>query len=602
MILWVIDMAGERKGKTYEALLKVALDKLVAERFLSGKVFWNKTPDNISVEPDFIIGDDINSPKIIVMVTHSGSAKESNRKCWRNLGELCEIKTIIKPEPLAINIVFDAIMKESIKDLQQASFDSQLIVGDQPYGDALKRWVNLNESKLPSDQYDKASAIVMLMSKDKDLRKLLGLLNLDLKKSILKKQNDLSRLWIIDNNRHKSIPPKQKTTYVRRGVSKLLVFEEPEIAINLYRGKKCKITDIPDYAYTIGFAKRAIGRAIPSDEEISNAISLLDDNTIMRLLRSLDGNEIIGQTITQLRNVSNIEFMAQYVVKEYESLCTQPKLYLRLLDLHRNPLALVDSRFCPKAWPPNNVWLFELMLEVIKASTGKANGYGYAQLATDISDPLGPCKKRKEKDRLFLLSPWGYMSDWSTRNPRTNVPKGVIECVSDVLSCKIRNLGKEKTIKILSDIQDAIIHNLIEIKLCTYPSFIPLALLLQYSGVIKSTEDIITIRSCFAEKAGLSGASGKIQVIHVKNTLIMFKSCYGGHPADKKKELSGYAVGLRYSWDHHKKAFVNRAGVKKLILLIDGTWKQNHINDMIQAGWDEIYYPDEIDKLKAAIV
>jgi len=39
-----------------------------------------------------------------------------------------------------------------------------------------------------------------------------------------------------------------------------------------------------------------------------------------------------------------------------------------------------------------------------------------------------------------------------------------------------------------------------------------------------------------------------------------------------------------------------------LILLLDGTWRQKDIDALVSAGWDEIYYPDEIDKLKEAIV
>lgn len=38
------------------------------------------------------------------------------------------------------------------------------------------------------------------------------------------------------------------------------------------------------------------------------------------------------------------------------------------------------------------------------------------------------------------------------------------------------------------------------------------------------------------------------------------------------------------------------------ILLLDGTWNQKDIETLTYAGWDEIFYPDEMDKLKAAIV
>ena len=51
-------MAGERIGKTYEALLYVVFSKLRSKNVFDGQVFWNETPTGISVEPDFLIGPD----------------------------------------------------------------------------------------------------------------------------------------------------------------------------------------------------------------------------------------------------------------------------------------------------------------------------------------------------------------------------------------------------------------------------------------------------------------------------------------------------------------------------------------------------------------
>ena len=58
------------------------------------------------------------------------------------------------------------------------------------------------------------------------------------------------------------------------------------------------------------------------------------------------------------------------------------------------------------------------------------------------------------------------------------------------------------------------------------------------------------------------------------------------------------ATGLRYSWNNEKGEFEKRTGVEKLILLLDGNWKQHHLDFLLNSGWDEIFYPDEIDKLK----
>lgn len=84
------------------------------------------------------------------------------------------------------------------------------------------------------------------------------------------------------------------------------------------------------------------------------------------------------------------------------------------------------------------------------------------------------------------------------------------------------------------------------------------------------------------------------------HTLINWQSAHSSHTNDKKKELCGRAIGLRYHWNG--KAFVRRPGIEKMILVLDGTWKQADLNALLRAGWDEIYYPDEMDQLAKAIV
>lgn len=87
----------------------------------------------------------------------------------------------------------------------------------------------------------------------------------------------------------------------------------------------------------------------------------------------------------------------------------------------------------------------------------------------------------------------------------------------------------------------------------------------------------------------------------VGHTLIKWQTAFA-NPRDKRKELCGRAIGLRYSWDEEKQRFTPRKNIRKMILLLDGTWEQCDIDALIRSGWDEIFYPDEIDKLRSAIV
>ena len=76
---------------------------------------------------------------------------------------------------------------------------------------------------------------------------------------------------------------------------------------------------------------------------------------------------------------------------------------------------------------------------------------------------------------------------------------------------------------------------------------------------------------------------------------IVWQSCTDSGRDHKKKELCGRAPGLRYHWNG--KGFVARPGIKKLVLLLDGTWRDEDLKALLRAGWDEIFYPDEMDRL-----
>jgi hypothetical protein len=118
------------------------------------------------------------------------------------------------------------------------------------------------------------------------------------------------------------------------------------------------------------------------------------------------------------------------------------------------------------------------------------------------------------------------------------------------------------------------------------------------AGVSKCAK--VRVRTCFSEAAALGGISGTCSVAKAGSTLINWQSAHGSHTNDKKKELCGRGIGLRYHWDG--KAFIPRPGIEKLILVLDGTWKQADLDALLRAGWDEIYYPDEMDQLAKAIV
>jgi hypothetical protein len=593
-------MAGEKKGKAYEAFTKAALKSLRKRRCFRGNIFWDEKPAGMTIVPDLTIGRDKDHLDVVLLITHSGSAKESEKKGWRNMGELAEAKIRLPQAPKVFNIAFDSIIKPNLKLAQAASFDGQLIVGDLTYGPDLRKWIDRNLKRFPKDKHEKVEFLISEARTDAALRSLLKQFTKHLEILLKKKAPlELDQVWAMERKRSPGRAPRARDTFVRRGLSKLLIFEDLDVALRLFSGKGVKAKEVPEYAYELGLASRLTaggsGIAKPADEEITNAVTTLGvaEAKIIISTAPLSG---VAAWLMSLRNITDLVAMSSYVEGNFALLSTKSGLHKALISLHRNPAALVAASSF-KAGSPDNVWLFELLMELIKQAEEKSAGFGYAQLGREVTG-----------------AGWGHPSDlssanqfgggfglsaWIKRNPKSGFRADLVEGCADVLSARLRSIGLKAAQQILEGIKDGYASNLIESKLCTYKGFEPLRLLIE-SKIPGCKLD--KVRSCFGEKAKLKGQATKTTVLRKRKTLINWQSASNAGRDHKKKELCGRAVALRYSWDAAANKFVPRPGIGKLILVVDGTWRRDDLLALARAGWDEIFYPDEMDKLAKAIV
>jgi hypothetical protein len=593
-------MAGEQKGKAYEAFTKAALLRLKAKRSFKGDIFWDEKPDGMTIVPDLTIGADKDHIHTLILITHSGSAGDSHKKFWRNLGELCEAKLNLTCIPNAYSLIFDPIVKEDLKKGQAASFDGLLIVGERKYGDKLRQWIDDSLKRFPKDKHEKADFIIDEARVDKSLKSLLDQFSGDLEALLKKKAPvELEQVWAMERKRTPGRAPRARDTFVRRGLSKLLIFEDLDVALRLFSGKGVKEDEVPEYAFELGLATRftsgSSGIAKPADEEIGNAVTTLGDSPTKMILGKAPVSELSAWLVS-LRNITDLAIMGNYIEKNFSTLSTKSGLQTALKALHRNSGALVPvATFAGGA--PDSVWMFEVLMELIKQFEDKSAGFGYAQLGREVIDAGWGSTKD-----LASASQFGGgfgLSAWIKRNPKSGFRDDLLEGCANVLSARLKSIGLKSVHILLKGIKHGFASNIIESKLCTYKGFEPLRLLIE-SKVSGCNLD--KIRSCFGEKAELPGQATKTTVLRKGKTIINWQSCHSSHTNDKKKELCGRAVAMRYSWDAKAKKFIRRPGVEKLILVVDGTWKREDLLTLARAGWDEIFYPDEMDKLAKAIV
>lgn len=581
-------MAGERKGKTYEAILKVALDRLKSSGKIRGEIFWNKTPSGMTIEPDFTIGDDLDSPKAVIMVTHGGSAKESNRKYWRNIGELVEAKVNLRFMPHVYGVTFDSIIKEDIKLIEASSLDGCLVVGDLKYGKALQKWVDANDDALPTKAEDKAEEIRRLVGSDKTLMGLFKERATDVEVTLRQSRPDLDQLWTMDRVRKSGRAPVARDTAYRRGLTKALVLGfQPSAA-------KKPIAAGGDWLVRLGLAKKSLGGLRVADKDL-----LMVANSPLSQIGPADWpSSCISQgfrdQLSKVKSLAMVVEFERYVKTNLADLKTVKGMESHLLKLHKNPshgLALP-----PELDPPTNVWLFDFIGALVKARAKKSQAFGYSTFA---KHPDGATSRIGN----MQVGTWCscFMNQFFSRRPSFSAPKEAVSFAAKVLSEQVAKFSATEIDGLASDLENQYIAKEYEATLLAHRGFDPIGGLISLRAGLAGAKEL-RVQACFAERALTDKGSGSTSVLRAGSTLINWQSAHGSHTSDKTKELCGRAIGLRYTWSEERKKFMPRHGVRKLILIVDGTWTQSNLDALARAGWDEILYPDEIDRLAKAIV
>ena len=592
-------MAGEKKGKAYEALVHIALSELVANKKLAGPLHWNITPKGMSIEPDFLTGKDVNQPDTFLLVTYSGSAKESEKKMWRNLGELVEAKTVLAKMPRVYALTFGSI-KNELEPIQQSAFDHFVWVRktNHAWADDLDCFFDGCVSDFPKGKESQITyihdALKIANSKTKSaFRELKSLLE-----SMYKMRSEaLDKMWASHRSRVTPPAPGARNTYLRRGTSKARIFENLDDAYDLYSGKTVDSAKFPRYIYDLGLASsitvRGKGIAKPIDEEIGNAVKLLEKGTFQKVTKTLQSAKVT-EYLNALRNLDRYGAITEYVSTEFLNLSNSKKLAEILRKLHRDPGAVKLPGETPSSWPPNSVWILPFLFDLVRAH-GSSGNYGISQLGRDVVQSGYGSPSDINSANQFG---GGFgLSAWIDRKPESGFRDNLIDGVAVVFSRYIIEMGLSSARSAMLGIKDSAARSLIETKLVTYKTYEPLYELLRIQN---SKVKKVSVSSCFGERSSSRGRAGHTSLAAIGKTLVNWQSAHGSHTNDKKKELCGRAIGLRFHWNG--KTFTRRPDVEKMILIVDGTWKQADLNALLRAGWDEIYYPDEMDQLAKAIV
>lgn len=568
-------MAGEKKGDAFEALIFIALSELGYR--LGEDLHWGEKPSGFSFDSDFILGETKN-PTHWIFVTTTISAKNSNMKFWRNLGELFEVKREYLPPPKAINFVMesnqDAVLIESMKSL----CDGDIHVSLNDYGTCLIDFINSEIEKFPTSKTDIVDYISYFISKNSRLRLCFNEFKSHIFAELNNKKNNFDSLWkLLRNSRTGSTSIVSFNTYFRRGIAKLIIFDACERHI-IYKHKSSKkeLYSLPEFVFQLGFIRKSIGIARIVDQDILSVLNYFSNNissveqVVSRCYSTRQSHW--DKWIPMLRN-SPVHSNHEYFLNNIGDLTNPSRLLVHLNKCDVNGVK----------------WLFWHIIEVLKVASGKKQGYGFAVLAQDVGYSKG------------ISQGYKYLADWANGALKSKLPSQLLLDVSRALSKRIDGLKKSDLISIGKNIESEFIDNLLEQKFVTYPYFEPIPILIEdylsQEGI--AFERSVKHPSFIGEYLG-KPKNITTPIIKSNKTLIYWKSAYDQGRHHKTKELCGRSTAIKYEFFNGEVR--NRSNIEKLILVIDGTFTAEQLDSIKRSGWNDIVYPHEIKKLKNIII
>jgi hypothetical protein len=578
-------MANEVRGKLYETIAQKALEEAIKIAGIHGVLRWNETPEGLSVEPDFTIGEDKDHPCVIVMVTASGSSSDSHKKSWRNLGEFQEIKAQLPEMPRVVNLYFISEVKKAIAVGTNKLYDATIHVQTKPYHEELDRWVNANLKDIAKTKEEKIELLEKALESNPVLAKSISALAKDLAHAIQQENADLKPLWGLmreDFKKTHKVPTARKTS-VRRGLAKLLVVEKKtrgKVYDFIETGKPIEIGKDEKYLNDLRYLKQIIGGYVVYDQEIRSVFEILGKKKCEEIL-SFVGKRI-DAWICELRQLDNLNKFIDFIAQNKQKIAVPPTCLMLLEQCQENPGQFAMEMGISFNGTLDRNWLFSTIVTILKADTGRLTGYGYAQLSADIGDS-------KEISSGYLT-----LADWINRKPGVHLKKEVLENISKALSYRISLVKDIPSLK--EKVKTTTIKSLLEDRLITYWKYEPLLWLLE--AELKKQGKPYTPKKSYVgwinEYAELGKKVVTTPFVKVGNCLIHWKSVSDAGKVHKKKELAARARNMLYQYDPVSKKFSRRNEINRLVLIVDGTFNDEDLKILAQAGWDTIIYPDEI--------
>jgi hypothetical protein len=559
--------------KFQEGLAFLSLSKMITP----AKVYWNYdrslTPVGMSIDPDIIIGDKPDAPNAILFVTHGFSAKESNRKFWRTVAEVLEVKRL-SFNPRALSIMYSGYVKGNLLETYKVLFDGVYHLDET------------REGKIISDYLMELTQLYGHL----DPKNCLDILNDQISQEkvpyweeFCEEISVLEQKTVGFNNpivslftSHKTWVPNARRTSFRRSACKLLTLPS-EIRESLIAKKRTKV--IPHHAVLLGWVKETIGGYQLCDTELLDFIDECNPEIINYVIAYAKKNiPVLNQYISSLSMTDTLLICINWIIENYNILCNPSQMASSLLTVFENPSAPLISTVTEDKCPKHH-WLFEMIMLLLRLDTGRKDGFGYSVLARDTGIA-----------RVDLAIT-------TFVNRKKSLDLNTLELVSIALSKRLRELGILRCRALSEDLLRGTCESIFNFKIASYRHYNPIEWL-----VCKLLSDhghsfnFPTTHKSFLSMDSRGSTTDTENMISVDDGEVWIKcqSAYDGR-IDKRKELCGRIGAMKLVYDNET------IFGKSFFLVVDGFFNQEDLILLSKAGWDGIFYYNELEQLIEAV-
>jgi hypothetical protein len=570
-------MSDSRKQiwKFQEGAVVLALRECCGE----SKVHWDHTPEGMSIDPDVVVGDVPDSPEVVVFVTHASAAREGTHKFWRTMAEVVDAKRL-SSKPQVISVLFPSNMKKKLLSAYGVLFDKAIHLDDIPWGSLLSNSL----SKLTDENGGLAKEVCL--EKLADTVKAGEIPNWrdfvsTLKEALATKRGTYDKTISSSSFNKNSRVPRARETTLRRSMCKFYTFPDP-VRSSLTSGVNIK--EPPQHVVILGWVNKTIGGYRLSDPELNHFLSSIESSVLASVVSHIDARiPVFQEYAASLRNTEGRQAAFEWIVENHSLLATSAGMRMALQDIFDNPITPLKGRVSPDLAPTDH-WLFSCIMTLLRAETGRRDGYGYSQLGLESGF-----------EDVISHHPGVAIAPFLQR--KTPLDPKIAQGIAKVFSAHLKRIGESRCSELSTTAIETGALSIFNYQLMNYRHYNPVEWLV--CDELKAAGygfDFPSQHPSFLSQTGMGTTTSTGNMISVDGGRCWIKcqSAYAGK-IDKRKELCGRigAMKLCYTPDELDQ--------KKFYLVLDGFFDDQDLALLDQAGWDGIFYYDEMDDLMALI-